>query len=283
MALAGDVERVVVGAAQDPVAQLEARCADGQRKAPSAAASPPGERVASSRCCCPTISPAPAPPPCIPSRGTTSSTPRSVCAVRPARWPRRSRRWSATTAASCPTSAARRCRRSSATSSVRRADRDGGRSRPRHDRGREPREAPQPAGPQRPVRQRRRPLDGYGWPHLADGARSEAPRRARRSFGAPPNPPRSAMHPSIRHYAIRIDRDNALERADFAQRPPRGAPSHEPTSRRSAPASARRSPGLGPPVRVAAALRHVLACALSARRPLRSLRRSRSDRSRWRT
>ena len=27
------------------------------------------------------------------------------------------------------------------------------------------------------------------------------------------------MHPSIRHYAMRIDRDNALERAKLAQRP----------------------------------------------------------------
>ena len=47
------------------------------------------------------------------------------------------------------------------------------------DRGGEPREAPQPAGPQRPVGQRRRPLA----PRTAGrtsrtGVRSEAPRRA---------------------------------------------------------------------------------------------------------
>ncbi len=80
---------------------------------------------------------------------------------------------------------------------------------------REPREAPQPAGPQRAVRQRRRPLTrGTAGRTPRTGARSEAPRGAGRSFGGPPNPLRSAMHPSIRHYAIRVDRENAIERAE---------------------------------------------------------------------
>ena len=57
------------------------------------------------------------------------------------------------------------------------------------------------------------------------------------------------MHPSIRHYAIRIDRDNAIERARLRAMSASRRAAARATSRRSAPASARRSPdrSRGPP------------------------------------